>query len=199
MDEGLLAGPGVEFQGGAVGGDGVAAAAEGGTRSARLPAGRPSGSAGVVGEGVEDDQAGCWSFSHRDREGPGRLVHRGGLVGRWAQTAAMGAVAELVALHCQCGRTALYVVRLGCLVNVPVIVGACASNWVSGPRPTICSIGRSIEVVAARPRHRRWVAGDACRRDELPEAGLPGAARGADGVCSSRPGPNSPAVTGSRA
>ncbi len=38
----------------------------------------------------------------------------------------MGAVAELVSLPASAGRTALYVVRLGCLVNVPVIVAACA-------------------------------------------------------------------------
>ncbi len=90
-----------------------------------------------------------------------------------AESAAMGAVAELVSLPASAGRTALYVVRLGCLVKVPVIVGACGSNWVSGPRPTICSIVRHIEAVAGQPRHRRWVAGDACRRDELPEVGLP--------------------------
>lgn len=44
--------------------------------------GGPAGQLGAVGDGVEDDQAGCWSTSHRDRDG--LLVYGQAMASVWA-------------------------------------------------------------------------------------------------------------------
>jgi len=76
LDEVPLGGSGVELERALVGVDGVGGAAESLEQVSAGDVQRgPPGELGVVGDRVEDDQAGGGSFGHRDGDGAVGFVH----------------------------------------------------------------------------------------------------------------------------